>query len=247
MEGGKVLVRLNRYLSLCGVTSRRKADEHILQGRVKVNGITVKELGWRIDPERDVVEVDGREIKKPKYRYIILYKPCCYLTALGKSKDGKKTLQDLLKDIPERVYPAGRLDYNAEGLLLLTNDGELANRIMHPRYKLPKTYLVWVQGRVEGKTIESMKKGAMLEDGFAKPDKVKLIKHEKDKSLIEIVFHEGRKHIVKRFVSHFGHRVIKLKRVAIGPISLGKLRPGQWRDLKEEEVKKLKKLLGMEV
>ena len=247
MEGGKVLVRLNRYLSLCGVTSRRKADELILQGRVKVNGITVKELGWRIDPERDVVEVDGREIKKPKYRYIILYKPCCYLTALGKSKDGKKTLQDLLKDIPERVYPAGRLDYNAEGLLLLTNDGELANRIMHPRYKLPKTYLVWVQGRVEGKTIESMKKGAMLEDGFAKPDKVKLIKHEKDKSLIEIVFHEGRKHIVKRFVSHFGHRVIKLKRVAIGPINLGKLRPGQWRDLKEEEVKKLKKLLGMEV
>ncbi len=247
MEGGKVLVRLNRYLSLCGVTSRRKADELILQGRVKVNGTTVKELGWRIDPERDVVEVDGREIKKPKYRYIILYKPCCYLTALGKSKDGKKTLQDLLKDIPERVYPAGRLDYNAEGLLLLTNDGELANRIMHPRYKLPKTYLVWVQGRVEGKTIESMKKGAMLEDGFAKPDKVKLIKHEKDKSLIEIVFHEGRKHIVKRFVSHFGHRVIKLKRVAIGPISLGKLRPGQWRDLKEEEVKKLKKLLGMEV
>ena len=247
MEGGKVLVRLNRYLSLCGVTSRREADELILQGRVKVNGIMVKELGWRIDPERDVVEVDGKEIKKPKYRYIILYKPCCYLTALGKSKDGKKTLQDLLKDIPERVYPAGRLDYNAEGLLLLTNDGELANRIMHPRYKLPKTYLVWVQGRVEGKTIESMKKGAMLEDGFAKPDKVKLIKHEKDKSLIEIVFHEGRKHIVKRFVSHFGHRVIKLKRVAIGPVSLGKLRPGQWRDLKEEEVKKLKKFLGMEV
>ena len=247
MEGGKVLVRLNRYLSLCGVASRRKADELILQGRVKVNGITVKELGWRIDPEKDVVEIDGKEIKKPKYKYIILYKPCCYLTALGKSKDGKKTIQDLLKDVPERVYPAGRLDYNAEGLLLLTNDGELANRIMHPRYKLPKTYLVWVQGRVEEKTIESMKKGAMLEDGFAKPDKVKLIKHERDKSLIEIVFHEGRKHIVKRFVSHFGHRVIKLRRVAIGPISLGKLRPGQWRDLKEEEVKKLKKLLGMEV
>ncbi|MCY0867077.1 MAG: pseudouridine synthase [Aquificaceae bacterium] len=246
MEGGKVLVRLNRYLSMCGVASRRKADELILQGRVKVNGLVVKEFGWRVDPERHVVEVDGKEVKPPRYRYIILYKPCCYLTALGESKDGKKTIQELIKDIPERVYPAGRLDYNAEGLLLLTNDGELANRIMHPRYKLPKTYLVWVDGKVSEEEIRAMKKGAKLEDGFAKPDSVKLVKHEKDKSLLEVVFHEGRKHIVKRFMAHFGHKVLRLKRVAIGPISLGNLRPGQWRDLKEEEIKRLKKLLGME-
>lgn len=247
MERGKVLVRLNKYLSLCGVTSRRKADDLILQGRVKVNGLVVKELGWRIDPDKDIVEVDGKEVKKLRYRYIILYKPCCYLTALGRSKDGKKTLEEFLKDIPERVYPAGRLDYNAEGLLLLTNDGDLAHRVMHPRYKLPKTYLVWVDGIVNQDKIIAMKKGAKLEDGFAKPDDVRLIKHEKNKSLIEVVFHEGRKHIVKRFISHFGYRVIKLKRIAIGPISLGNLRPGQWRDLREEEVKKLKKLLGMEV
>ncbi|MFN7066100.1 MAG: S4 domain-containing protein, partial [Aquificaceae bacterium] len=120
MEGGKVLVRLNRYLSLCGVASRRKADELILQGRVKVNGLVVKELGWRIDLNKDVVEVDGKEIKRQRFRYVILYKPCCYLTALGKDKEGKKTIQELIKDIPERLYPAGRLDYNAEGLLLLT-------------------------------------------------------------------------------------------------------------------------------
>ncbi len=246
MEGGKVLVRLNRYLSLCGVASRRKADELILQGRVKVNGLVVKEFGWRIDPDKDVVEVDGKEVKGQRFRYVILYKPCCYLTTLGKDKEGKKTIQELIKDIPERLYPAGRLDYNAEGLLLFTNDGELAHRIMHPRYKLPKTYLVWVEGKVSEKTIKDMAKGLNLEDGFAKPDSVKLVKHEKDKSLLEVVFHEGRKHIVKRFISHFGHRVLRLKRIAIGPIKLGPLKPGQWRDLKEEEVKTLRKLLKME-
>ncbi|MFN7064543.1 MAG: pseudouridine synthase [Aquificaceae bacterium] len=246
MEGRKVLVRLNRYLSMCGIASRRKAEELILKGRVKVNSLVVKELGWRIDPERDVVEVDGKEIRPPKYRYIILYKPCCYLTALGEGKEGKRTLQELIKDIPERVYPTGRLDYNAEGLLFLTNDGELAHRIMHPRYKLPKTYLVWLEGKVSQETLKSMKKGARLEDGFAKPDEVELIKHERNKSLLKVVFHEGRKHIVKRFVSHFGHKVIRLKRIAIGPIELGGLKPGQWRDLREEEVKSLKKLLHLE-
>lgn len=231
---------------MCGVASRRKADQLILQGRVKVNGLVVKELGWRIDPQKDVVEVDGKEVKPPKLRYVVLYKPCCYLTALGESKDGKKTIQELIKDIPERVYPAGRLDYNAEGLLILTNDGELANRIMHPKYKLPKTYLVWVSGKVSEDTIRAMKKGTMLEDGPAKPDSVRLIRRAKNTTLLEIVFHEGRKHIVKRFVSSFGHKVLRLKRIAIGPVKLGKLKPGQWRDMTREELTALFKALGME-
>ncbi len=230
---------------MCGVASRRRADELILQGRVKVNGLVVKELGWRVDPQKDVVEVDGKEVKPLRCRYIILYKPCCYLTALGPPRDGKKTIEELIKDIPEKVYPAGRLDYNAEGLLILTNDGELAHRIMHPRHKLPKTYLVWVSGKVSKDTIDAMKKGALLEDGPAKPDSVRLIKHEKDMSLIELVFHEGRKHIVKRFVSSFGHRVTRLKRVAIGPVRLGNLKPGQWRDMTKEELKSLHKALGL--
>ncbi len=246
MEGGTLLVRLNRYLSMCGVASRRKADQLILEGRVKVNGLVVKGLGWRIDPQRDIVEVDGKEVKPPKYRYIVLYKPCCYLTALGKVKDGKRTLEELIRDIPERVYPAGRLDYNAEGLLLLTNDGELANRVMHPRFKLPKTYLVWVQSRVSKETLEEMKRGARLEDGFARPDSVRLIRHEADKSLLEVVFHEGRKHIVKRFMAHFGHKVLKLKRTAIGPVRLGNLKPGHWRELTPSELKALRKALRLE-
>ncbi len=228
---------------MCGVASRRKADELILEGKVKVNGLVVRELGWRVDTERDVVEIDGKEVRPLRHRYIILYKPCCYLTSLGDAKDGKKTIKELIKDIPERVYPAGRLDYNAEGLLILTNDGELANRIMHPRHKLPKVYLVWASGKVSKETLEAMKKGANLEDGFAKPDSVKLLKHLKDTSLLEIVFHEGRKHIVKRFVSYFGHKVIRLKRTAIGPIKLGNLKPGDWRDMTREELRNLRKAL----
>ncbi len=230
---------------MCGVASRRKADHLILEGRVKVNGLVVKELGWKVDPQRDVVEVDGKEVRPLRYTYIILNKPCCYLTALGPPKDGKRTIEELIKDVPVRVYPAGRLDYNAEGLLILTNDGELANRIMHPRYKLPKVYHVLVSGKVSQKTIKEMEKGASLEDGFAKPNGVKVIGYEDQNTLLEVVFHEGRKHIVKRYMAHFGHKVLRLKRIAIGPVRLGKLPPGRWRYLKEDEIRALRKALKL--
>ena len=245
LEGGKVLVRLNKYISMCGVTSRRKADQLILDGKVKVNGLVVKELGWKVDPKKDVVEVNNKVIKPKPYIYLILNKPCCYLTAIGEDKKGKKTISELLKDVPTRVFPAGRLDYNAEGLLILTNDGELANRIMHPRYKLPKTYHALVSGKVSQRVLQDMKRGANLEDGFAKPDDVKIIRYEGENTLVEIIFHEGRKHIVKRFLAYFGHKVLKLKRVSIGPIRLGKLPPGKWRYLRDDEIALLKKALSM--
>ncbi len=240
-----MLVRLNRYLSMCGVTSRRKADEFIKAGRVKVNGNVVKDLGVKIDPSTDRVEVDGKEIKLPKKRYIILNKPCCYLTQLGKSESGKKTIEELIKDIPERVFPVGRLDYNTEGLLLLTNDGELANRILHPRYKLPKVYLALVKGKVSKNILRKIRKGTELEDGFAKPDDVRIVRYEGENTLLEIIFHEGRKHIVKRFLAKFGHPVIKLKRIAIGPIKLGKLPVGRWRELNQRELRQLFSTVGL--
>lgn len=238
-------VRLNKFLSEAGVASRRKAEKLILEGKVKVNGEVITNLATRVDPEKDIVEVEGKIVKPQRKRYIILNKPCCYLTQLGNSPDGRKTIQELIKDIPERVFPVGRLDYNTEGLLLLTNDGELANRILHPRYKLPKVYLALVEGKVSMNTLKKMRKGIELEDGFAKPDDVKIVRYEGKDTLLEITFHEGRKHIVKRFLGTFGHKVKRLRRIAIGPIKLGKLSPGKWRDLNKGELALLFKAVGL--
>jgi len=238
-------VRINKFLSEAGVASRRKAEKLILEGRVKVNGEVVRSLGTKVNPEVDIVEIDGKRIKPQRKRYIILNKPCCYLTQLGKSRDGRKTIEELIKDIPERVFPVGRLDYNTEGLLILTNDGELANRILHPRYKLPKVYLALVEGRVSQKTLKAMVKGTELEDGFAKPDSVRIVRYEGKDTLLEIVFHEGRKHLVKRYLARFGHKVKRLKRIAIGPIKLGKLSPGKWRELNKGELAQLFKAVGL--
>jgi len=240
-----MLVRINRYLSMCGVTSRRKADQLIREGRVKVNGEVVSEVGTKVDPDLDRVEVDGREIKPPQKRYIILNKPCCYLTQLGGSKEGKRTIEELLKDLPVRVFPVGRLDYNTEGLLLLTNDGELANRVLHPRYKLPKVYLALVKGKVSKNTLRRMRVGTELEEGFAKPDDLRIVRYEGENTLLEIVFHEGRKHLVKRFLASFGHPVLRLRRTALGPLRLGKLPPGKWRDLSERELRLLFSSVGL--
>ncbi|HEX3035037.1 MAG TPA: pseudouridine synthase [Thermodesulfobacteriota bacterium] len=239
-------IRLNKYLSMCGVASRRKADELIEKGKVKVNGRVVKELGYSIDAEKDTIEVGARVIKPERKRYIALNKPRLYLTNLGEGEEGKRTIEELIKDIPERVYPVGRLDYDTEGLLILTNDGELANRILHPRYKLVKVYMALVKGRVEQGTLERMREGTLLDDGYTKPDYAKTIRYEEDNTLIEIAFHEGRKHIVKRFLAEFDHPVLRLKRTSVGPIKLGKLQKGEWRELSEKELKALKRICNLE-
>ena len=196
-------VRLNKFLADAGVCARRKADKLIEEGRVKVNGKPAT-VGMTVDPQRDIVEVDGKIVKPQRKRYLIFNKPCCVLTQLGKDPRGRKTLDEFLKRIPERVFPVGRLDYNTTGLLILTNDGELAQRILHPRYKLPKVYEALVEGRVHPITLKEMKKGTQLEDGFAKPDRVRIIRYEGDDTRLEIVFHEGRKHIVRGFWPNSG-------------------------------------------
>jgi 23S rRNA pseudouridine2605 synthase len=228
---------------MCGITSRRKADQLVREGRININGLVVKELGYRVNAEDDKVEIGSKVLKPERKRYLVLNKPRFYLTTLRRDKEGKRTIRELIKDIPERVYPVGRLDYNTEGLLILTNDGELANGIIHPRYKLPKIYLAIVKGRVKPKTREKMIIGARLEDGFAIPDNVKIMKCESENTLLEITFHEGRNHLVKRFLLRFEHPVLKLKRTAVGPIKLEELPRGKRRDMTNKELSVLSRAI----
>lgn len=239
-------LRINKYLSMCGVASRRGADELISRGFVTVNGKNQSNLlGSIIDPDNDIVRVRGKIIKPEGNRYLIFNKPKLYITALGEGQDDKKTIQELITGIPERVYPVGRLDYDVEGLILLTNDGELANRVLHPSFELTKTYFAIVKGNITSAKAERMAQGVNLEDGYAKPDSLKLIKSDKLTSNIEISFHEGRNHLVKRFFAEFAHPVRQLRRMSVGPLNLGNLQRSRWRDLTSSELNNLKKAVGL--
>jgi 23S rRNA pseudouridine2605 synthase len=238
-------VRLNRYLSMCGISSRRYADELIAGGKVRVNGVVVNELGYRIDTDTDEVKVGRKTLGVERKRYLLLNKPRFYLTALGRGDDDKETIGELITDIPERVYPVGRLDYDTEGVLILTNDGELAHKILHPSYELIKVYQAAVRGKVNNETLRRMRGGAELKDGYAIPDHIKVVKYDDNKgTVLEIAFHEGRNRLVKRFLSEFGHPVLKLKRISVGPIILGDLPKGGWRYFTQDELDALKKAVG---
>ena len=226
-------IRINRYLSICGVTSRRKADDLITAGRVRVNGNKVNELGTKIDPSSDLVTVDNINVSPEKKKYIKLYKPPGYVTTLSRSERGKNTIQDLISGIGVRVYPVGRLDYDVEGLILLTNDGYLAHRIHHPANRVTKIYNAEVEGELSQDKIRVMKKGKKLTEGFVKPDAV--VKN--GRSSLTISFHEGKKHLVKRYLAGFGHPVKKLKRTEIGGIKLGNIKKGEWKELTSRELK----------
>lgn len=239
-----LIVRLNRYLSMCGISSRRNADDLIVGGKVRVNGVVVTELGYKIDTEYDKVEVGRKLLGIETKRYVLLNKPVSYLTALGRGEGDRKTIGDLITDIPERIYPVGRLDYNTEGLLILTNDGELANKILHPSYELSKVYRAVVMGKVGGDTLRKMKIGVELKDGYAVPDSIRIVKYNDKQTVVELSFHEGRNRLVRRFLSEFGHSVLKLKRISIGPIKLGHLPNGGWRDLTTNELRALKRSVG---
>ena len=235
------MVRLNKFIAQSGYCSRRKADQLILEGKVKVNGKTTKDLGTKIDPKKDIVEIDGQKIKPKENKiYLLIYKPVGYLSQLGKDKFGRKTLTDLLQElkIPYKLFPVGRLDYNSEGLLILTNDGDFANKIAHPKNQIKKIYQVQVFGNISDEILEKMKNGTILEDGFFKPDDIKIIKRNTNTTWLTIEIHSGKKRIIRRFMDSFGHKVKRLIRVKIDNIELGNLKPFQYRYLTSKEVKK---------
>jgi len=232
-------LRLAKYLADAGIASRRKAEELIIQGRVRVNGTKVLQKECTITPDTDIVEFDGRVIEKEERIYIMLNKPAGYISSVY-DPQGRPTVLDLLKSITRRVYPIGRLDYDTEGLLLLTNDGEFSNLMMHPRYEMTKTYEAMVQGAPGKKALAMLRQGLELEDGPTAPAEVKVLTEHDDRTWLKIKIHEGRKRQVKRMCAAVGHPVIKLKRTAFGNLTLQDLALGEYRQLSQEEIQPLK-------
>ena len=237
--------RLQKILSKAGITSRRKAEGLILQGRVSVNGNIVRELGTKAVLGKDEIRVDGKTIKPETEKLVLaLFKPKRCVTTLN-DPQGRSTVADFVNKFPMRLYPVGRLDYDAEGLLLLTNDGELAHRLQHPRYKVPKTYLVKVRGHPPTKALARLQQGVNLEDGITAPAELKVMEDDQKATWLSLTLREGRKHQVKRMCAAVGHPVLRLRRTKIGPIELDDLRPGEIRRLKSREVRTLRKRVGL--
>ncbi|ACV62924.1 pseudouridine synthase [Desulfofarcimen acetoxidans DSM 771] len=237
--------RLQKVMARAGIASRRKCEELIAEGVVKVNGRLVKEQGIKVDPQKDRIMVQGKIINRLEDKiYLLMYKPRGYVTTLH-DPEGRKTIVDLLKNIKERVFPVGRLDYDSEGLLLVTNDGELANALTHPRHEVKKTYLVTVAGIPLPKSLEQMSKGLELEDGMTAPTQVALVELLEDRSLLEITVHEGKNRLVRRMCEKIGHPVLRLKRIKLGTLSIKGVKPGQYRLLNTKEIRELKKSAGL--
>lgn len=232
--------RLQKFLAEAGVASRRKCEEIILQGRVEVNGIKVTEMGAKVTAA-DAVRVDGKDVKaEEKKVYILLNKPVGYITT-AKDQFSRKTVLDLVKDIPERIYPVGRLDYDTSGLLLLTNDGDLAYKLTHPSREADKVYHAKIKGVLDEQQIHAIKTGIKIDDYVTSPAKVRTIERTANDSVAEITIHEGKNRQVRRMLEAVGHVVLKLKRISIGSLKLEALEEGSWRYLTPEEVKGLKK------
>jgi len=231
--------RLQKILSQAGVASRREAEGIILEGRVAVNGHVVRELGSKADPDTDSITVDGKKLTLGEKRvYVLLYKPVGYVTTM-KDPQGRPVVSDLLKGVAARVYPVGRLDYNTEGLLLLTNDGALAHALMHPSHEIDKGYLVRVSGHVSDSQIERLREGVRLEDGMTAPAAVSRVRESAQNAWISITIHEGRYRQVRRMCEAVGLQVVRLKRSRYHFLEIGELRPGEYRLLLPEEVRRL--------
>ncbi len=234
-------MRLNKFLASCGIASRRKCDELIFAGKVKVNGEIIKTPAFKIDPEKDEVSVNENVVKLPKKIYIALNKPEGVLCSL-KDDFGRTLITDLIPEIKERIFPVGRLDFNSEGLILLTNDGELSNRLIHPKYKVEKTYHVLIKGNIDRDSLERLSNGIELDGKKTQPSKIRILDMGKKTTFIEIKLKEGKKRQIRRMLKEVGYEVKKLRRVKFGPIKLGRLKKGEWRYLTKKEVENLYKI-----
>jgi 23S rRNA pseudouridine2605 synthase len=236
-------VRLQKLIASTGLSSRRKAEMLIASGRVSVNGKIVTELGTKVDPGRDHVKVDGRHLTSAQpFVYLMLNKPKNVMSTLD-DPGGRTTVKDFLRGVSVRVFPVGRLDFDSEGLMLLTNNGELAQALLHPRYHVPKTYLIKVKGVLKDEDIMHLERGIRLEDGMTSPAHVKKVRKVEANSWLEITIREGRTHQVKRMLDAVGHPVLKLLRIRMGPLSLGGLEPGEFRFLTDRETNALRALV----
>jgi pseudouridine synthase len=238
-------IRLQKVLAAAGVGSRRHCEELIGAGRVEVDGEVVRRFGARVDPQQQIIRVDGRRIPASEdIVYLAVNKPAGMLTSMSDDR-GRATISDLLPEGSERLFHVGRLDYDTEGLMLLTNDGELAHRLAHPRFGVPKTYLAEVSGPVPRDLGRQLLAGVELEDGPAAADRFRVVEQVGARAMVEITLHEGRKHIVKRMLAAAGHPVTRLVRTRVGPVTLGSLRPGSTRPLSTAEVGELYAAVGL--
>lgn len=238
------MLRLHKFLAQCGVASRRKAEELIADGRVCVNSKTAV-VGDTIDPDKDNVTFDGNEVKLSEKVYIVLNKPRGVVTTV-KDTHGRHTVIDYIDGVKARVFPVGRLDLDVGGTLILTNDGELAHRLMHPSYKVNKVYVAWVDSILTEETAAKLEKGVELEDGITAPAEVSILKKGPHATRVQLVLHEGRKREVKRILASVNHPVIKLTRISVGGVEKGNLTPGQWRYLNDDKIDGLRKLVGLD-
>ncbi len=232
--------RLQKIIARSGIASRRAAERMIQEGRVSVNQRSVTALGTKADERKDEIRIDGKLIAvNPLHIYLMLHKPRGFVTTL-KDPQGRPIVTDLIKGIQERVFPVGRLDYDSEGLLLLTNDGEFAYKVQHPKFEISKTYMVKIKGTLSGEEMKTLKEGVQLQDGLVKPLRIGMEKKNKKNSWIEMTISEGRNRVVRRFFESIERPVIRLVRIAISAVELGTLRPGEFRYLSEKEIKRLR-------
>lgn len=236
----KEAIRLQKYMAEAGIASRRKAEELILEGKVKVNGKTVNELGIKIVPNKDIVEYNGKKVALEKeYVYILLNKPIGYVTTV-KDQFNRDSILDLVKT-NKRIVPVGRLDMYTSGAIILTNDGDFVYKVTHPKHEIEKTYTVTIRGIVENNEVEELKKGVKIEDYITKPAKVKILKTDEEKNIsrLEITIHEGKNRQVRKMCEAIGHKVLALHRSKIAGIGVKDLELGKWRYLTKNEVRKI--------